>query len=219
MKYIHLPCIFLAAAFSILPITEAFTQGVRDTSVVQLSGLVVEEVHGSFMPVPYVNIYFKGTDRGTWSGEDGFFSIVGRKGETVVFSSIGYKTVEYPIPDTLKGNRFSIFQLLTKDTVLLPETVIYPWPSREHFKVEFLAMDITNELEERAQENLSERVLAQLLENLPADGNTSADLYLRQQANSYYYEGQIKPITLLNPMAWVEFIQALKRGDFKKKKK
>lgn len=192
-------------------------QDTPDSSVIQLSGLVVENINGSFMPLPYVNVYFKDSRRGTWSGNEGFFSMVGKKGETVVFSSIGFRTVEYVIPDTLEGDRYSIIQLMVEDTVMLPETVIYPWPSREHFKIEFLAMDVSNELEERAMANLSERVLAQLMQNLPSDGNASADLYLRQQANSYYYEGQIKPVTLLNPMAWVQFFEALKRGDFKKK--
>lgn len=209
---------FLSLCFCCLS-TVLLSQSKPDSGVVQLSGLVVENVSGSFMPLPYVNIYFKDSRRGTWSSNEGFFSMVGKKGETVVFSSVGFRTVEYIIPDTLKGDRYSLIQLMVEDTVMLPETVIYPWPSREHFKVEFLAMNVENELEERARANLSERVLAQLLENLPGDGNASADLYLRQQANSYYYEGQIKPVTLLNPMAWIQFFEALKRGDFKKKKK
>lgn len=189
-----------------------------DSSVVQFSGVVLTDEHGPLEPLPYVNVYIQATHRGTFTGSDGFFSLVGRKGEVVVFSSIGYKDVTYVIPDSLSTDRYSIFQIMTRDTFLLPETFIYPWPSREHFKLEFLAMDISNELEDRAAENLSERALAQLMVYLPTDGDENADFYLRQQAESYYYAGQVRPIQLLNAFAWKQFIDALKRGDFKRKK-
>lgn len=191
----------------------------RDTSsVIQFSGIVLTDEYGKLEPLPYVNVYIDATRRGTFTSTDGFFSLVGRKGEVVIFSSIGYKDVEYLIPDTLRGDRYSIFQIMTRDTFLLPETVVYPWPSREHFKYEFLALDITNELEERARENLSDRVLAQMMAYLPSDGDENVDFYLRRQAESYYYQGQIRPIQVLNAFAWKQFIDALKRGDFKRKK-
>jgi len=191
---------------------------IPDNTVVQFSGIVMTDEHGDLEPLPYVNVYIQATRRGTFTGSDGFFSLVGRKGEVVIFSSVGYKDIEYVIPDTLKSDRYSIFQIMTRDTVLLPETFIYPWPSREHFKLEFLAMDITNELEDRAAENLSERALAQMMLYLPSDGDENVDFYLRQQAESYYYAGQIRPIKVLNVFAWKQFIDALKRGDFKRKK-
>lgn len=189
-----------------------------DSVVVQFSGIVLTDEHGFLEPLPYVNVYIAATKRGTFTSPEGFFSLVGRKGEVVVFSSVGYKDVEYVIPDTLSSDRYSIFQLMSRDTVLLPETFIYPWPSREHFKLEFLAMDVTNQLEERAAENLSERALAQLMVYLPTDGDENVDFYLRQQAESYYYAGQVRPIQILNAFAWKQFIDALKRGDFKRKK-
>jgi hypothetical protein len=163
-------------------------------------------------------VSIKATRRGTFTDQDGFFSLVGKKGQVVVFSSIGYRDSEYVIPDTLTADRYSIFHMMTRDTVMLPETFIYPWPSREHFKLEFLAMDITSELEERAAENLSERALAQMMLYLPTDGDENSDFYLRQQAESYYYAGQVRPIKILNAFAWKQFIDALKRGDFKRKK-
>jgi hypothetical protein len=190
----------------------------EDNSVVQFSGIVLTDNKGVLEPLPYVNVYIAATHRGTYSGSDGFFSLVGRKGEVVVFSSIGYQDVEYLIPDTLFADRYSIFQIMTRDTILLPETFIYPWPSREHFKLEFLAMDISNELEERAAENLSERALAQMMAYLPSDGDENVDFYLRRQAESYYYAGQVRPIQVLNAFAWKQFIDALKRGDLKRKK-
>lgn len=186
---------------------------------IQLSGVVLTEEEGEIIPLPYVNVYVEGTTRGTYSGNDGFFSLVVRKGEKIIFSTIGFKTIEYVVPDSLNRTRYTVYQILSKDNILLPETVVYPWPSREHFNLEFLAMDITDELESNAMENLSEKALAQLREFLPTDGGENVSLYLKQQADNYVYEGQIKPIKVLDVFAWQRFIQAWKRGDFKKKKK
>lgn len=57
-----------------------------------ISGTVKD---GEGMPMPGVNVLVKGTSNGTQTDFDGEFSIAGvRKGETLVFSFIGYKTVE-----------------------------------------------------------------------------------------------------------------------------
>jgi hypothetical protein len=195
-------------------------QGEVDSlSLIQFSGVVVTDEGGIIQPLPYVSIYVKSSRRGTYSSNDGFFSLVGRVGEIVVFTSVGYEDIEYLIPDTLTSDRYSVFQIMTKDTILLPETVIYPWPSREHFKLEFLAMDVTSGLEERVNANLSDQAMAEMIAFLPADGDENVDFFLRQKAASYYYEGQIKPQNVFNAFAWASFIKALKRGDFKKKKK
>jgi len=193
-------------------------KAIDTVGIIQFSGVVVTDENGFIQPLPYVNIYVKSSRRGTYSSNDGFFSLVGRKGEVVVFSSVGYEDVEYVIPDTLTTTRYSVFQIMTKDTILLPETVIYPWPSREHFKLEFLAMNVTSGLEERINANLSDQAMAEMMAFLPADGDENADFFLREQAASYYYEGQIKPQNVFNAFAWAEFIKAMKRGDFKKKK-
>lgn len=181
------------------------------------SGLVVTEEQGDLVPLPLTNILLQGSGRGTFSNLDGFFSIVAAKGEVVLFSSIGYKTVEFVIPDTLTENRYTIYQIMSKDTITLPETVVYPWPSREHFKIEFLALEVPDDLQNRAEENLTAIAMERLRENLPYDGAETGGYYLRRQAESYYSFGQAKPIHVLNPLAWAKFFKAWKNGDFKRK--
>ncbi len=176
------------------------------------------EENNQLIPLPFVNVVVLESNRGTYSNLDGFFSIVAHVGDTVHFSSVGLKDVKYVVPDTMSDSRYSVYQLMTKDTFLLPETVVYPWPSREHFKLEFLAMDVSDELQGRASENLAEKALKEMREVLPADGDESADFYLREQARAQYYNGQYKPINILNIFAWKQFFEAWKRGDFKRKK-
>ncbi len=190
-----------------------------DVRVVQFSGKVVTEENNGMVGVPYAAISVRGTYRGTFSDFDGFFSIVVRTGETVVFSVLGYKDAFFHVPDTLTTDRYTIFQIMTQDTILLPEAVIYPWPDPDHFNAEFLAMDVHDDLEDIAAENLSEKVMIQLREYLPSDGPEHQALYLKRQSQKYYYEGQIRTPQILNAFAWKQFIEAWKRGDFKKKKK
>ena len=134
----------------------------RHRGPIQLSGMVVTEEKNNPVKLPYVNIGVKGTSRGTYSNWDGFFSLVVEPGETLVFSFIGFKDAEYKVPDTLSSNRYTIIQIMYQDNVYLPETVIYPWPSKDNYRVEFLTMDVNSDILNRAQENLDKSVLASL---------------------------------------------------------
>ena len=197
--------------------TSARAQDNKNNRLVQFSGMVLDGSDEQLYPVPYTNILVKNKGRGTYSDLKGFFSIVVEKGDVIVFSAIGYKTVEYQIPEDLEDERYSIVQLMTQDTINLPETVVFPWPSREHFKLEFLAMDVTPELQERAARNLANETLRRMRNDVSVDGNEHADYYLRQQAREYYYIGQQPPMNIFNPVAWKKFFDSWKNGDFKKK--
>lgn len=187
-------------------------------SVIQFSGLVVTEGDdGDVIILPYTNIGVVGTSRGTNSDSDGFFSIVAKKGETIRFTSIGFRDAEYTIPDTLSKQMYSYVQIMSEDSLLLPEAVIYPWPDREYFKYEFLAIDISDDLRDKADENLAKEVLDELRYSIPADGTETVGLELRQNAKNFQYVGQTKPQNIFNPLAWKKFIDAWRNGDYKSK--
>ncbi|MCB0558313.1 MAG: carboxypeptidase-like regulatory domain-containing protein [Lewinellaceae bacterium] len=208
--------ILLILSVLILAIS-ARAQDTQNKRLIQFSGMVLDGSDEQLYPVPYTNILVKGKGRGTYSDLKGFFSIVVEKGDVIIFSAIGYKTVEYKIPEDLEDDRYSIVQLMTQDTINLPETVVFPWPSRDHFKLEFLAMDVTPELQERAAKNLANETLRRMRNDVSVDGNEHADYYLRQQAREYYYIGQQPPMNIFNPVAWKKFFDSWKNGDFKKK--
>lgn len=191
-----------------------------DSSLIQLSGVVLtEDDRGQLMPLSLADVYVKGKNRGTYTDLDGFFSLVVQKGETVVFSYLGYRSIEYLVPDTLQQNRYTVVQYLSRDTLLLPETVVYPWPSKKYFRLEFLAMETPNvDYQAIANENLNASVIREMSEKLMPNADESADMYLRQQANKYVYYGQFRPQNIFNPLAWQKFFEAWRRGDFKSKK-
>ena len=190
----------------------------KDNNIIQFSGVIVTEEAGRMVPVPYAGVYIANRKVGTTANFQGFFSIVAEKGEKVSFSALGFHKKNFKVPDTLHDDRYSMVQILRRDTILLDEAVIFPWPSRDHLKTDFLAMNVTNEMEKRAMQNLAKETMDKVREVTPHDGRETGSMYLRQQASTYYYYGQTPPMNIFNPIAWGKFFQAWKNGDFKKKK-
>ena len=184
-------------------------------SFIQFSGIVVSE--DSLQPVPFCTIIDKETKRGTTSDYFGYFSFVASKGDSISFSSIGYKKNTFIIPDTLTSNKYSLIQVMYSDTIILKTAVIYPWPSKEQFAKAFVETKIPNDDYQRAMSNLSRSQLQERMEFTPMDGGLNFKWQQQQIQSKLYYAGQYAPITLLNPYAWAKFIEAWRRGDFKKK--
>ncbi len=187
----------------------------RDRKPIQFSGVVVTS--DSLMPVSFTNIIIKGSNRGTTADFNGFFSFAALEGDHIVFSAIGYKKAYFTIPDTLSKDRYSFIQSLTKDTIMLAETIIYAWPSREQFKQAFLALKVPSDDYDIAMKNLALEDLKIMIRAYKMDGSMNYKNYIEQQTNKLYYAGQLPPNNLLNPIAWAQFIKAWQNGDFKKK--
>jgi hypothetical protein len=183
--------------------------------VLQLSGLVLTS--DSLMGLPYATVLIKGTGRGTVTDYQGFFSMVVAKGDVIEFSSIGHRTNSFTVPDTLSLDRYSVIELLTRDTFYLPETQIFPWPTKEQFKQAFLSINVPDDDYERAKRNLDRERMKELGMAMKMDGKENADYYFRNESYKYYYYGQVPPMNIFNPLAWAKFIEAWKNGDFKRK--
>lgn len=185
--------------------------------LVQFSGVVVTA--DSIRPIAYTNIVIKNTWRGTVADYYGYFSFVAHKNDTLIFSSVGYKNVQFIIPDTIQDDRYSLIQVMSSDTLMLTQTVIYPWPSREEFKEAFLNFDVPDDDYERARKNLDSEFLRELASNVAMDGSMNYKHAQKQYLDKMYYNGQTQPITILNPFAWAQFIKAWKEGKFKRQDK
>ncbi len=204
---------WITIAFLVI-LTKGFTQN-KDEKLVQFSGVVVND---ELQPLPYVSILIKHTNRGTISDYYGYFSFVAQMTDTIQFSYVGYKDAEYIIPDTLTTERYSLIQLLNKDTITLPVAEIYPWPSPEQFRQAFLNLHIPDDDLERARRNLAQAEMREKVLEMPMGGAGNFSYQNRLYATQLYYAGQPVPISVLNPIAWARFIQAWRNGEFKKKK-
>ncbi len=184
-------------------------------SIVQLYGVVMTA--DSLEALPAVSVVVKGQNRGTITNNQGVFSIVVLKSDVIEFTSVGFRPKTVKIPSNIAGNQYSIIQLMVTDTIYLAATIIKARPSREQFERDFLNTKIPDDNLETARKNNNEDTRRLLVATLPRDGREAASNYLTKQAASNYYKGQIPPQNIFNPLAWAEFIQAWKRGDFKKK--
>lgn len=208
--------------FILVSLLAGKTVAQQNADLVQFSGVVVTA--DSLRPVPFANITVVKTGKGTSSDYWGFFSIVVHKNDLIAFSAVGYKSGLFRIPDTLTLNRYSLIQVMSSDTIMLTETVIYPWPSKEQFRHAFLTLKIPDDDIEIARRNLAYMEMREIYgrnydpERYGFTPGQSYHNYMSAQADKLYYRGQTMPNNLLNPIAWAKFIQAWKRGDFKKKK-
>lgn len=184
-------------------------------SVIQLYGVVMTA--DSLQAVPAATVFVLDKGRGTITNDQGVFSIAVLKGDKIRFSCIGFKDKVITIPYKLESNQYSVIQLMVTDTAYLPATILKPRPSRAQFERDFVNTDVPADELEIARRNNSESVRRALIAALPADGAEAVNLQMRQQAQKYYYYGQTPPQNIFNPAAWAEFIEAWKRGDFKKK--
>ena len=219
-----MPNLFRILAVAILACSSSglFAQADSTASpmVVQLTGVVVEG--DSLGPIPFATVYRARDQRGTITDEYGFFAIPARVGDTIRFSAIGLIQGQLVVPD-LTGqempDRMSVVLSLGRDTVIMDEARIYPWPSRERFKEEFLALRLEADARERARRNLEFDPMA--LYDRMADMGSSPQENFRvlqaRQAEMAGYQGGVVPVSLLNPLAWGQFINALRNGDYRKR--
>jgi hypothetical protein len=191
----------------------------QERKVIQFSGFVYTITSGLEIPVPYAGVGILRTRHGTYTNDNGFFSMAAETGDTVLINNIGYKSKQINIPRNLNTESYILKIIIEQDTFQLQAATVYAIPSREHFRPEFLQMDVHDKLKEQAEQNLAPEVLARLEPFTPSDGRAGVSLYFNQEAQKLYYEGQFKPQRIFDAIAWLEFIKAWKRGDFKKKKK
>jgi|SRR6185437_6544560 len=207
MKRFLLYFLLLSAPFA----AKAQFEKLKD-SVVELYGVVMTS--DSLKAIPLVSIVTS-DGRGTYTNDQGVFSLVVVKGERVEFTSIGYKPFTLIVPDTFHGNQYSIVQLMTTDAQYLPSTVIRARPTREQFERDFVNTPVPDDDIEIARQNNDAAKRRILARGLPQSSGEAAATYLRQSAQKYYYSGQAPPMNIFNPVAWADFIQAWKRGDFR----
>lgn len=191
--------------------------GQKVDRLIQFSGYALTA--DSLIGVPFAHITILNRGRVATAGPDGFFSFAAHEGDTLYFTCVGYTPVQYIIPTKLEQEKFSVIQMMTRNDLHLPVTVIYPWGDPANFGPYFLNLRLPDDDLERAKRNMDRERLAELGERLEQDGREAGTLALRNTSAKTYYYGQTAPQNIFNPLAWAEFIRAWKRGDFKKKDK
>lgn len=205
------------AVFFLMP-EKAIAQG--KASVVQFSGIVASG--DSLYGVPGVTVYVPKAGRGTVTNEYGYFSMPVLAGDSVVVRALGYKHLTVMIPRNYNKQSYSVVLELKEDATLLPEVRVFPYPTEELFKKAFLALKVPDEDKKAADRNFNEQILARIFNNTPvgpsANFRNTMDLQ-QMNLNRQAMPNQYNNNPLLNPFAWGQFINQIKRGDLKRKYK
>ncbi len=134
---------------SLFCVLHTYAQDEEETkNLIQFSGILLstDTTTTEAQPIFYAHIQIKNTRRGASSNLDGLFSIAAYEQDTVLFSALGFEPNYIVIPDDLEdGDAYSIVHFMQPDTLLLEEAIIYPWPTPDQFKREFLALDIEHD--------------------------------------------------------------------------
>jgi hypothetical protein len=205
--------LLLVIGFFIFP-EQSQAQDQQDKKVIQLSGIILNA--DSTDAVPGVNIYVPKKGRGTVSGRFGYFSMPVLEGDSVVFTFIGLKKQAFKIPDKVENDRISLILTMEVDEIALAEIEVMPYPTEEEFKQAIVAMNVVDPMS-ISRSNMSPEMLLRWAESMPASGGENF---------RYFQEGQMmqnqdlygpRPLRILDPFAWSQFIRSIKRGDLKSK--
>lgn len=213
MRLKGLPYLLLIAGF-LFSGAKASAQAAFE-NIIQIDGVTMTA--DSLRAVAGVVVEIKNKNRGVMSEYTGVFSLVCYRGDTLEFSCIGFRPKEFVVPQSIKGQYFSLIQLMVQDTFYLPETIIRPLPAKGQFDYAFQHWRVPSDQYELARRNTDAYILRALAYTLPRDGHESQSRLLAQQARDAVYYGQQPPMNIFNPLAWGEFFEAWKRGDFRRR--
>lgn len=179
--------------------------------LVQLTGMVLGS--DSLNNLPFTTVYDKRTLRGTITDYYGYFALVAHPGDTLIFRHLGYKTATYIVPMDIPVFGNALIQLMDMDTLFTKPVTVYPWPSKEEFASAFVNLRLEHEDEiRRAQRQLSGESLAQIALRVQPDASLAYGALEQQRLSQLYTKGQIPVNNLLNPVAWMQFVDAWKKG-------
>lgn len=183
--------------------------------LVQLTGIVLGS--DSLKNLPFTTVYDKSTFRGTITDYHGYFALVARPGDTLIFRQLGYKPATYIVPMDIPMFGNALIQLMDVDTLFTKPVNVYPWPSREEFASAFINLQLDYEDEiRRAQRQLSGASLDQIAMRVQSDAGLAYNALEQQRLSQLYTRGQIPVNNLFNPMAWMQFVDAWKSGQLKR---
>lgn len=183
-----------------------------DPDIVQLSALVMNA--DSTQTIPGVHI-FSQRGRGNNTDYRGWINHAFFAGDTLTISAIGFTNKRVVVPDDI-GDQWTVIFALESDIRQLPDVEINPFPSEDLFKEAILAMNLTND-QDNIINNFAPEVIQELIRSTPLSASPSANYryMLNQQFVNLQNSAGPRSNPLLNPFAWGQFINSLKR---KKKK-
>ncbi len=207
--------IFYFLLLALLPNAETLAQG-NEKGVI-FTGIVVGGKNSE--PLPGAYVFNSSAGRGTIANESGYFILSVFPGDSVIFSYVGFKKQFHIIPKKIEQSYSAIVDL-KEDVKLLAEVKVYPYPTEELFKEAFINYNLPDAKDRDAlANNTNSRSMAMLARTMGMGASANYRGFMNQQQNAIINRGFTNSIStaLMNPIAWMSFIQSVKKGDLTRK--
>ncbi len=184
-------------------------QDKEELHIVQVSGLVMNA--DSTQTIPGVHVFNKRSGRGDITDYKGWISKAFLAGDVLIISAIGFVNREVVVPDDV-GDRWTAIFAMEEDAIDLGEVEVNPFPSEELFKEAILAMNL-NQDQQNVINSFAPEVIQELIRSTPLNASPSANYRFMQNQQFVNLQNSAGPRAnpLLNPFAWSQFINSLKR--------
>ncbi|WP_424962347.1 carboxypeptidase-like regulatory domain-containing protein [Ekhidna sp.] len=205
MRYI------LILIFFVFTLSEAGAQD-QNKKVIQFTGVVFGA--DSTSVVPGTHVYIPKSGRGTTTNPYGFFSLPVLEGDSVIFSAVGFKRAYFIIPKHDKESSLRVIIALQDDIKFLEEVEIRPYPTESMFKEALITMELPDQKEyANIYQWLNAQYMSDAYLDIPASPNANHQYYMQMQRQAYINRYSPPQNQLLNPFAWANFINSLKRKN------
>ena len=102
------------------------------------------------------------------------------------------------------------------DEIALAEIEVLPYPTEDEFKQAVLTMSVVDPMS-ISRTNMRPEMLLRWAESMPASSNENFRAFQESQMLQNQDIYGPRPLRILDPFAWSQFIRSIKRGDFKSK--
>lgn len=190
----------------------SFSAFPQEQDSVQISGVVISA--DSLQQIPNTTIQRSNVLTRYRADTAGYFSIFAYPADTITFTSLGYNTAKFVVPQSLNSDSYSLVESLVPNSMNSSQIELYPMPPAEEFvnafqdksllyadKYEVMRRNI-----ERIDEMEDEEAF--LSKYRPLDINFG---YGRLYNNRY---APIPSNNFLNPVRWSNFIKDLQDRTF-----
>jgi hypothetical protein len=219
-KALPLTLLFFLGLF--VPRVHAQTEVKR---IYQLSGLVVNKQ--SKDPIPFAQVRINGSRRGTVCNQEGFYSIPVAPGDTVYFSSLGYRPTFFMITEYLneyKGDLSSAYiyaiNYLQEDSIILSSITIFPYNTASELRTAIIETHVPESVEAvNARDNLNPDVMDRLMSSLKVDEGERVMVARQLYYKNYQNKNLAPTMPLFDPIAVYQLLRYINEKSKERKEK
>jgi hypothetical protein len=184
----------------------------QDRPLIQFSGRIFNR--DTDIVVPNVTIYDRSMGNRSFSANyQGYFSFVVHEGDTVVFTSLGYRREAVVVPKGLLDKKYTVAVFMKADNITLPIVTVLPWNSKDEFDKDFLTMKVADDDMEIARKNISRDKILAMSSILYRDAGEIQSMNFRNNHISLGTSNMNSTGSLFNPFAWGNLIKQIIKGD------